>query len=160
MWYSPGNVSIDRRSAQATKLIETTLRVYVCTDDDFSWRKHSCHDRTTIGSISSKSRGTLARRDTGKHRREERHRALATRLRRRVVRLRGSIFLVVFCCRWATHHDRSSQNSNRNHNGRLSVLGSSYEAVNSVSFRSTLLVFDSLPFVPRTRAIRDPAFIL
>lgn len=25
--------------------------------------------------------------------------------RARVARLRGSIFLVVFCCRWATHRD-------------------------------------------------------
>lgn len=85
---------------------------------------------------------------------------LAARPRRRVSRLRGSIFLVAFCCRLATHRDRASQNSRRNRNGRLSVLVPSYEAVNVICLCP--IVFNSLRNVPPayTRVIWESAIVL
>lgn len=119
--YSPGNASIDRPYlAPATKLIENeralslplssgsstcsstmTFRAPVVIEHDFSFEEI----QRCLRAVSTKSgnRGQEGRR--GRRRRRRRRKGGRIVERARVARLRGSIFLVVFCCRWATHRD-------------------------------------------------------
>lgn len=112
--YSPGNASIDRPYlAPATKLIENERALSLSLSGFHVFHPPSYRARFFLGGNAARCCAPFPRnraednattRGKKKGRKEE---GGGERIveRARVARLRGSIFLVVFCCRWATHRD-------------------------------------------------------